>query len=413
MANDTFYTAIDIGNSKVCTVIATVGPEGELKVLGTGVALSQGIQKGQVENVEEAQQAVKASLDEAQHFLGKGVSWAYVGITGNYVSCINTSGSVNKSADDEPLSSQEMERLIQSSYPEVTPGKEVLHVIPISYVVDGLTAVRNPIGLHAGQVRVDSHVVLGEMSALKNIIKAVERCNVKVNSLVLQPLAAGEAVLTQAERELGAVLVDIGGGTTDIAILRGGNPWYISVIPAGGQQITRDLSAALGVPYHQAEEIKMRWGNAMPEAVPATDEVILPSFQGAPQRTLKRRALCQPVHDRLAEIFKLVLQKIRHAGLRRIPPGGLVITGGTAEIPGIIELAKKITLAPARIAHPAGIFGLPAELRKPSFSTSVGLLLWGIKHQGEQRTYRNGERTLWGSRLFGRRRKGMVALGQR
>ncbi len=413
MARDTYYTAIDIGNSKVCTIIAAVGPEGELKVVGTGVVPSQGIQKGRVENIGEAQQAVNASLEQAQRYLGRGVTWAYVGITGKHISSINTSGMVNKAADDEPLTGQEVERLIRSSYPEVMPGKEVLHIIPISYVVDGLTEVRNPVGLHAGHVQVDSHVVLGEMSVIKNIIKAVERCNIKVHSLVLQPLAAGEAILTQAERELGAVLVDIGGGTTDIAIFRAGSPWYISVIPAGGHQLTRDLSAALGIPYQQAEEIKLRWGHALPEAVPNTDEVILPGFQGGPQRVVSRRSMCQPIYDRLAEIFKLVLQRIRHAGLRHLPPGGLVITGGTAELPGIAELASKITLSPARIAQPSGILGLPTELRKPPFSTSVGLLLWGIKHQGERRVYHNGKRHLWGYKLIGNSLKKVATLGHR
>ena len=413
MARDIFYTAIDIGNAKVCTTIATVGPEGELKVVGTGVVPSQGLHKGRVENTAEAHEAIKASLEQAQRYLGRGVTWAYVGITGNHISCINTSGIVNKANEEEPLSAQEVERLISSSHPDVMPGKEVLHLIPISYVVDGLTDVRNPVGLHAGQVQVDSHVVLGEISVTKNIIKAVERCNIKVHSLVLQPLAAGEAVLTQAERELGAVLVDIGAGTTDIAVFRGGNPWYISVIPVGGHQLTRDLSAALGVPYHQAEEIKLRWGHALPEAVPITDEVILPGFQGGPQRVIQRRSMCQPIYDRLTEVFKLVLQKIRHAGLRRIPPGGLVITGGMAELPGIAELANKATLAPARIAQPSGILGLPSELRKPPFSTSVGLLLWGIKHQGERRVYHNEERSLWGYRPFGRRLIKLATLGYR
>ena len=398
MARETFYTAIDVGTTKVCTIIAKIGPEGELKVLGTGIVPSQGIQKGRVERIAETQEAVRASLEEAQRYLGRGVSWTYLGVTGNHISCLNTTGTRSGSGENGAISSQDVQQLIQSSYPNVADGKEVLHVIPMSYVVDGLTGVRNPVGLHAGEVQVESHVVLGDAPILKNLVKAVEGCKLSVRSLVLQPLAAAEAVLTEDEREIGAVLVDIGGGTTDVIIFKTGSPWYTAIIPVGGNQLTTDLSVALGIPSYIAEELKIKWGHAMPDAVAPDEEVQLPSFQGQPRRTLRRRSMCIPLHERLTETLKLVLLRVRQAGLRQLPPSGLVITGGTAEIPGLQELVESATGAPVRIAYPRGILGLPAELRKPAFSTSVGILLWGIKHQGEKRPYRNGERTLRGWR---------------
>ena len=398
MSKEMFYTAMDLGTTKVCTLIARIGPEGELKLLGTGITPSMGMQKGLVESIQETQGAVRSSLEEAQRYLGRGVSWTYLGVTGNHITCVNTSGSLSTSQVDGTISSQDIQCLIESSFPDVPEGKEVLHVIPISYGVDGLEGVRNPIGLHAEEVQVKSHVVLGDTPILKNLVKAVEGCKLSVRSLVLQPLAAAEAILTESEREMGAVMVDIGGGTTDVVVFKMGSPWYTSVIPVGGNQLTRDLAVALGSPFFIAEEIKTKWGHALPEEVPFDEEVQIPGFQGQQRRSVKRRTLCQPLHERLSETVKLVLLRLREAGLRQLPPGGLVITGGTAEIPGMKDLVQTFTSVPVRIGYPAGIMGLPSELKKPAFSTSVGTLLWGIKHQGEKRTYGNGQKVMGGHR---------------
>jgi cell division protein FtsA len=403
MAKEIFYTAIDLGTTKVCTVITKVGPEGELKVIGTGITPSQGMNKGLVENIAEVQEVVRASASDAQKYLGRGVSWTYLGITGNHISCINTTGSLNGSGENGSISSHDVQNLIKTSYPDIHDDKEVLHIIPMNYVVDGLTGVRNPVGLHAGRVQVESHVVMGEAPVLKNLVKVVEGCNLSVRSLVFQPLASAEATLTEDEREVGVVLADIGGGTTDVVVFRAGSPLFTSVIPVGGNQITRDLSIALRIPMYLAEEVKVRWGHAIPEQIPADEEVHLPGFEGQARRMVKRRAMCQPIQERLAETLKLVLMKVRQAGLRQLPPGGLVITGGTSEMPGLQEMAAKAIGVPVRIGCPRDIPGLPAYLRKPAFSTSIGILLWGIKHQGEKREYTNGERTLWGSKAHIRR----------
>ena len=407
-----FYTAIDIGSTKMCTIIAKIGAEGELKVLGMGIVASQGVQKGLVESIPETQAAVKASLDEAQRYLGRGVDWAYLGVTGSHISCLNTTSVLDGSGGEGAISSEDVRQLIRSSYPDVADGREVLHVIPMSYVVDGLTGVRNPVNLHADKVQVESHVVLGEAPILKNVVRAVEGCKLSVRSLVHQPLAAAEAVLTEDEREMGAVLVDIGGGTTDIVVYRNGSPWYTAVLPVGGNQITRDLSVAVGVPFYLAEELKTRHGCAMPEGIPVDEEVQLPGFQGQPRRVVKKRDLCAPINERAVELIKLVVGKVRQAGLRQMPPGGLVITGGAAELSGLRELMKKTTGATVRVGQPS-ILGIPAQLRKPAYSASVGTLLWGIKHQGEKRTYKNGNRTLWGyggfKRHFSRKREKAAA----
>ena len=410
MAKDIFYTAIDLGTTKVCSIIARIGPEGELKVLGIGTVPSQGMLKGKVSAPEETQEAVKASLDEAQRYLGRGVSWAYLSVSGDHISCVNTTSSLNGERGETPISDHDVMSLVQSSRPIQEDGKEVLHVVPISYTVDGLTNVRNPVGLHAGKVEVESHVVMGESSVLRNLVQSVEAAKVSVRSMVVQPLAAAEAILTEDEREMGAVMVDIGGGTTDVVVIKTGSPWFTSIIPVGGNQVTRDLSVALGVPFYVAEEIKVKHGHADPNAVDNTEDVHLPGFKGHPIRMVKRRAMCQPIQDRLSETLKLVMVKLRNAGMRQLPPAGMVLTGGTAEMPGLREMAERTTGSPVRIGYPTGILGLPQELRKTAYSASVGTLLWGIKHHGEERPYAEFKKPILGrvnisKRLFGKSEK--------
>jgi cell division protein FtsA len=390
--------------------LARVGSEGELKVLGTGITPSQGVQKGRIESINEVKAAVSASLEEAQRYVGRGViSGVYATVSGTHISCLNTKEAIKDVEDLEGVTSQQLHRLIQASFPKVDSSKEVLHIIPIGYDVDGLSRVRNPTGLHANEIQIEAHVVMGDAPTIKNTVKAIEGSKVSVNSLVLQSLASAEATLSGDEREMGAVLVDIGAGTSDIAIYRYGNPWYSTVIPVGGSQLTRDLAVALRVPYYMAEEIKVKWGHALPDLIRPDEEVVIPGVQGQPRRVVKRRGLCEPLHLRMVEILKLIMLRVSQAGMRQLPTGGLVITGGAAELAGLKELVESILGGPVRIAYPNGIAGLPSQLRKPGFSAGVGALLWGIKHQGESRTYQNGERTLRGYkslvRRFGRPRE--------
>ena len=395
MARDTFYTAVDLGNSKVASIMARVGTEGELKILGTGNVPSQGMHKGRIERIDEVQTAVRSSLEEAQRYIGRGVvAGVYAGVSGTHLTCINTKDTVDNSGDVRDINAHLLDQLIQSSFPQVDRNQEVLHIIPISYDVDGLSGMRNPVGLHADKVQVEAHVVLGDAMTLKNTVKAVESGRVTIKSLVLQSLASAEATLTGDEREMGAVFIDIGSGTTDLIIYRQGSPWYSTVIPVGGDQLTKDLSVALGISVYLAEDVKVKWGHALPELIRGEEEVVIPSFQGQPRRIVRRKVIGEPLQARMVELLKLVVLKVRQSGRRQLPAGGLVITGGCAELPGIRELAQKTLGGPVRIAYPSGIAGLPTQLRKPAFSTAVGLLLWGIKHQGEKRPYRNGQRTV-------------------
>jgi len=401
LARDTFYTAVDIGTDKVTSIMARVGTEGELKVLGTGVVTSQGMQRGRIENIEEVQETVRAAMEEAQRYVGNGApSGVYTSVTGTHLSSLNTKEVVDNPDDVGDISGKLLDRLLRGSFPDVGPNQEVLHVIPMGYHVDGMSGIRNPVGLHGNLVEVEAHVVMGESVALKNTTKVIEANKATVKQMVLHSLASAEATLSGDEREMGVVLVDIGGGTTDIVIYRQGQPWYSAVIPLGGSQLTRDLSVALKTPLYMTEEMKIKWGSVMPELVAAEEEVVIPSFQGQPKHSLSRRILCSPLHDRMLELIKLIVLKVRQSGLRELPTGGLVLTGGGSEMTGLADLVQKTLGGSVRIAYPEGIAGLPAQLRKPAFSAAVGLLLWGIKHQGETRSSLNGGRSIMGSKSW-------------
>ena len=401
MARDKFYTAVDIGTDKVTSIMARVGSEGELKVLGTGVVTSQGMQKGRIENIVEVQEAVRTSMEEAQRYIGDAApADVYTSVTGSHLSSLNTKEVVENPDDVGDISGKLLDRLLRGSFPDVGPDQEVLHVIPIGYHVDGMSGIRNPVGLYGNLVEVEAHVVMGDSVTLKNTVKAIEAGKASVKSMVLHSLASAESTLTGDERELGVVLADIGGGTTDIVIYRQGQPWYSAVIPVGGSQLTRDLSVALKTPLYMTEEMKIKWGSVMPETIPADEEVVIPSFQGQPKHSLSRRILCDPLNARMMELIKLIVLKVRQSGLREFPTGGIVLTGGGAEMTGLTDLVQKTLGGQVRIAFPEGIAGLPAQLRKPAFSAAVGLLLWGIKHQGETRSSMNGGRSTMGNKSW-------------
>tara|TARA_B100000809_G_scaffold192680_1_gene191531 strand:+ start:1003 stop:2247 length:1245 start_codon:yes stop_codon:yes gene_type:complete len=413
LARDTFYTAVDIGTDKVTSIMARVGSEGELKVLGTGVVTSQGMQKGRIENIVEVQEAVRTSMEEAQRYIGDAApADVYTSVTGSHLSSLNTKEVVENPDDVGDISGKLLDRLLRGSFPDVGPDQEILHVIPIGYHVDGMSGIRNPVGLHGNLVEVEAHVVMGDSVTLKNTVKAIEAGKASVKSMVLHSLASAESTLTGDERELGVVLADIGGGTTDIVIYRQGQPWYSAVIPVGGSQLTRDLSVALKTPLYMTEEMKIKWGSVMPETIPADEEVVVPSFQGQPKHSLSRRILCDPLNARMMELIKLIVLKVRQSGLREFPTGGIVLTGGGAEMTGLTDLVQKTLGGQVRIAFPEGIAGLPAQLRKPAFSAAVGLLLWGIKHQGETRSSMNGGRSIMGNKSWrwGLGRKKAVTL---
>ena len=379
---DTFYTAIDIGTSKVSALVSRVGSEGDLKVFGTGEVPSEGIQRGRVENIDDVRASVKAAMDEAQRYIGvSGPVGVYVSVSGSHVSSVNRREVLDNDGTGEDISTSMLDKMIRGSFPQVEEGQEALHVIPMGYTVDGLSGVRNPLGLAGKNIEVDSHVVMGDSVVLQNTVKAVESKDMYVRSLVLQGIASAEATLTGDEREMGVMLLDIGAGTTDIVLYRHGSPWFSGVLPVGGHALTRDLAAALGSSFHVAEDLKISHGTVYPDALSDNDTVEIPEMRQHWQRPIPRKALAEPLNARMLEILKMALTRVKQAGLQEWPIGGVVITGGGSQMEGLTELVQETVGGPVRIGYPYGIFGLPTELRKPAQSGAVGLLLWGIKHQ--------------------------------
>ena len=401
MAKEIFYTGLDVGSSSVRSIIARVGNEGELKVLGIGAVASNGMQKGRIENSDKVQGAIKASIDEAKRYMGKeAVSGVFAGVGGAGTSFVNVQEVISSNGNADDFSDEKLQQLIQTSHPNADKSREFLHIIPTGIQSDGLDGWKGSAGPQGGQVVAGAHLVTGDAAEFKSMTKAVQAAKVPMRRLVLQSLAAAEATLTGNERQLGTVLLDIGSGTTDMVIYQAGSPYYSAVIPVGGDQLTNDLAVALKLPWEMAEGMKVNWGCATAELAHPGEEVVVPAYQGQPRRVVERQVLVEPLQARFEEILKLALLKVRQSGLRNFPAGGLVLTGGSSELLGAKELAEETLGGPVRIAYPTGIAGLPSQLRRPMFSTTVGLLLWGIQHHGDKRLYKNSGGTLWSGLPF-------------
>ncbi len=398
MMNDKLYMSIDVGTTKVCTLIARVSSDGELEVVGTGVAPSIGMRKGLVVGLEEMQGAVEASVAMASRTLDQEVPKACIGVTGTHITSVHTTATLNNGRGEggSSISVREMEQVVKQSHPKVNSGQELLHVIPESFQLDNIQGIRNPVGLMGKRLAVETHAVIGEAASLDNVVRAVEGAGVSMGSMVLEPLASAEAVLSGDEKQMGVVLIDIGGGTTDLAIFSDGIMCHTAVLPVAGFQFTNDLVVACGVPYQAAERAKLEAGYALPDGIDPEEWVEVEGGDEEMPYRIRRRELCRTLYDRGAELLRLVLLKIREAGLKKMPPAGVVFTGGAANLAGWETLSREMLPGPVRIAAPRAIPGLPEELQSPTYSTSVGILLWGIRHPVEQEAYvhRNGKQSL-------------------
>jgi cell division protein FtsA len=382
MRKRSVFTAIDVGTSKVCTLVGCFDAAGEMQVVGVGLVPSRGMQKGMVSNLSEVHQATYASILEAEAQAGMRITSAYVGLTGSHINYVNSRASLDNRRYENPVAAEDVERVVQACYAQgVASGARVLHVIPRDYAVDGNWGVGNPIGMHSTTLEVESHVVHGDPSPIDNLVEALRRAGVKVKSLVMEPLASAEAVLFAEEREMGVVLVDIGGGTSDISIFLDGNIWHTGVIPVGGFQFTRDISIAFSTPFQDAEKAKLEYGHAIPEEIDPEAEIRFPGFGDDMVHVVSQQKLCSVLHERLEELLRIVLVHVDESGLDKVPPGGVVLTGGSAKLPGLEELARSIFPGPVRIGVPKAKAWVPQNLEDPSFATALGLLRWDAKHQ--------------------------------
>ena len=380
-------TAIDVGTTKVCTTIAEVNDGGVIRVAGVGVTPCQGLHKGLVVNISEARESIRESVRKAEQTSSYRVESAYVGVTGRHVSSINNRGVVAITRNDRLVRPDDLRRVLASAQSvKVASDRKLLHVIPRSYAVDGQAGVKNPVGMHGFRLDVETHVVTAAVASVQNLVKCIRGIGIDIDDLILEPLASSEAVLTEDEKEVGIILADIGGGTTDIAVFKDGSIWHTAILPVAGYQLTRDVAIGLGLPFDVAEEMKKRYGSVMPvyEAKVETASAISEDGHG-----VSYQDLCDIIRARVEEIIRLILLELPRSDYETLVPAGLVLTGGSSNLSGIDVLGREILQLPVRVGIPTSIYGITDTLRDPAYATSVGLLLWGAKPKKGTSTWKS------------------------
>lgn len=380
MAEQKAIVGIDVGTTKICTLVAEPQEDGEPRIIGVGTAPAHGLRKGVVVNVREATEAIRASVSKAERVSGYQITNAYVGIGGGHISAINSRGVVGISRAERGIGAPDIDRALDAARAVAIPhNREVIHTIPRGYVVDNQEGVRDPIGMQGIRLEVETHIVTGASTSVSNLAKCVRDAGVQIDDLILQPLASGEAVLQESERDMGVVLADIGGGTTDIAIFIDGSIWHTVILGTGGEHLTRDVAVGLRTPFSVAEELKIKYGHAMPGTLTMDELIEVASFGDGTRQSVLRRQLAEIIEARAEEIFLLILREIKRSGYDGLLPAGLVICGGTAELAGIKDLARQVLQLPVRVGSPHAVQGMTDVLESPAYATAVGLILWGMR----------------------------------
>jgi cell division protein FtsA len=371
--NKDLIVGVDIGTSKVVVAVAEVLSDGRFQLIGLGQAHSEGLRKGVVVNIEATVQSIRKAVEEAELMAACRITDVYTGIAGSHIRSFNSSGMV--AIKNREVSAEDVARVIETARAVNIPtDQQVLHVLTQEFIVDGQEDIREPIGMSGVRLEVRVHIVSGAVSAAQNIVKCVRRCGLEVNDLVLQPLASSMAVLTPDEKELGVALVDMGGGTTDIAVFTGGAIRHTAVIPIAGDQVSNDIAMALRTPILDAEEIKLRHGVAKEVLADANEKIEIPGLGDRAPRMLSRQTLAAVIEPRVQELFALVQKVVRDSGYEELISSGVVLTGGSSLLPGIGELAEDVFLKPARIGWPTYDGALADVARNPRFATVMGLL---------------------------------------
>jgi len=381
MSKRTKVAAIDVGTTKVCTIMADTDDSGLPRILGVGIVPSQGLQKGMVVNFNEAKQSIRDSVHRAEQIAGSKLESAYVGVTGRHVSSVNNHGVIAITRNDRMVHPGDLRRVLEVAKSVKVPGdRELLHVIPRTYAVDGQDGVQNPVGMHGFRLDVETHLITAAVSSVQNLTKCIRGIGIDIDALVLEPLASAEATLWEEEKQSGVLLADIGGGTTDVAVFKDNSIYYTSILPVAGYQVSRDISVGLDINFDLAEEMKKKYANVM-----------LGQDRGAPDSTLtvdghsvSYKALSDIVRVRVEELLRLILLELPQSDYAKLIPAGIVLTGGSANLPGIAELGSEISRLPVRVGAPLNLFGITDTLADPAYATAVGLLVWKGRKTGMQ-----------------------------
>ncbi|HEY9087344.1 MAG TPA: cell division protein FtsA [Anaerolineaceae bacterium] len=375
--DDPIVVGIDIGTTKVCTLVARVEGERNLRILGVGIEPAQGIRKGTIVDLNAASQSIARSIEKAERTSGFEITSALVSLAGSHVSSVNSRGVVGISG--RVIDQDDVDRALEAAQAVAIPhNREIIHVIQRGFVVDGQDGIRMPVGMHGYRLEVEAHIITASASTVENLRQCVMASGVQVTEFVLNPLASAEVVLSDTERQMGAVVCDIGGGTTDMAIYIDGDIWHTMVLAVGGNHVTNDIAHGLRLPIDQAEEIKKQHGYAIESEIKENEIFSVRSFSEEQPVQVSRKELAHIIEARVEEIFELVLQEIKRSGYDGLLPAGMVLTGGTSALPGIRALASRTLGLPVRIAQPENLMGLTDQLHSPAYSTSVGLLYWAL-----------------------------------
>ncbi len=399
-ANDSrMIVGLDIGTSKVVAIVGEIAPDGELEIVGIGTHRSSGLKKGVVVNIESTVQSIQRAIEEAELMAGCQIHSVYAGIAGSHIRSLNSHGIV--AIKDREVFSQDLERVIDAAQAVAIPAdQKILHILPQEYLIDEQEGVKEPLGMSGVRLEAKVHLVTCAVNAAQNIEKCIRRCGLEVEDIILEQLASSYSVLTEDEKELGVCMVDIGGGTTDIAIFTEGSIRHTGVIPIAGDQVTNDIAMALRTPTPHAEEIKIKYACALAKLTGPDETIKVPSVGDRQPRDLSRQALAEVVEPRYDELFTLVQAELRRSGFEDLIAAGIVLTGGTSKMEGVIELAEEIFHMPVRLGTPQNVRGLTDIVNNPIYSTGVGLLQYARLQQYEGRRSQSSTKgagnTFWG-----------------
>ena len=388
---------LDIGTSKVVAIVGEVMPEGDLEVIGIGSNPSRGLKKGVVVNIESTVHSIQRAVEEAELMAGCQIHSVFAGIAGSHIRSLNSHGIV--AIRDKEVTAGDIERVIDAARAVAIPAdQKILHILPQEFVIDNQGGIREPVGMSGVRLEAKVHMVTGAVSAAQNIIKCVRRCGLEVDDIILEQLASSYSVLTEDEKELGVCIVDIGGGTTDIAVFTDGAIRHTAVIPIAGDQVTNDIAVALRTPTQHAEEIKIKYACALTQMASAEESIEVPSVGDRAPRRLARHTLAEVVEPRYEELLILIQAELRRSGFEDLIAAGIVLTGGSAKIEGLVDLAEEVFHMPVRLGVPQYVTGLVDVVRNPIYATGVGLLLFG-HHNRDQRSMDiglgKGVRSVW------------------
>jgi cell division protein FtsA len=396
-ADKHLIVGLDVGTSKVVAIVGEILPDGGVEIVGIGSHPSRGLKKGVVVNIESTVQSIQRAVAEAELMAGCQIHSVFTGIAGSHVRSLNSHGVV--AIRDKEVTPGDVERVIDAARAVSIPAdQKILHVLPQDFIIDGQDGIREPIGMAGVRLEARVHIVSGAASAAQNIVRCVERCGLKVDDVILEQLASAYAVLNEDEKDLGVCLVDIGGGTTDIAVFTDGAIRHTAVIPIAGDQVTNDIAVALRTPTHHAEDIKIRYACALPQLASADETIEVPSVGERPPRRLARQTLAEVVEPRYEELFSLIQAELRRSGFEDQIPAGIVLTGGSSKMEGAVDLAEEVFHAPVRLGAPQHVTGLVDVVRNPIHSTGVGLLLFGaqsLPKGGERRSKTSNVQDMW------------------